>query len=186
MLATLFFCMAPAWAQARNDDLVAGSHEWEVWTGLGHSVSTSVTHTAVWNGGVRYGWVLTDLHGPGFLRGRFEYGVDAVPVFVVFQPARTAYGVSFDPFALRWNFQQRHQIMPYVEFSGGVLFTNHQTPPGESAINFTPSAEHRHQRALRPVPLERRTALSACLGRFPDLLQSRNQPASSARRNRSL
>jgi hypothetical protein len=140
VLVALFFCMAPAWAQAGNDELVAGSHGFEVWTGLGHSISKSVTHTAVWNGGVRYGWVLTDPHGPGFLRGRFEYGVDAVPVFVVFQPARTAYGVSLDPFALRWNFQERRRIMPYVEFSGGVLFTNHQVPPGASAINFTPSA----------------------------------------------
>ena len=144
VLAALFFCIAPAWAQAGyqtgNDDLAAGSHGFEVWTGVGHSISKSVTRTAVWNGGVRYGWVLTDLHGPGFLRGRFEYGVDAIPVFVVFQPARTAYGVGLDPFALRWNFQQRRRIMPYLEFSGGVLFTNHQTPPGESAINFTPSA----------------------------------------------
>lgn len=141
LLAALAFCVAPACAQTGAvDEVVAGSHEFQVWTALGHSAVSPVTHTAVWNGGLRYGWVLTDLHGPGFLRGRFEYAVDAVPVFVVFETARTAYGVSFDPFALRWNFQQRRRIMPYAELSGGVLFTNHQVPPGVNSVNFTPSA----------------------------------------------
>ena len=140
VLAAIALFKAPARAQAANEDLVAGSHGFEVWTGIGHSISRSVTHTAVWNGGIRYGWVLTDPHGPGFLRGRFEYGVDAVPVFVVFQPARTAYGISFDPFSLRWYFLQHRSVTPYADFSGGVLFTNHQVPPGVNAINFTPSA----------------------------------------------
>jgi len=48
--------------------------------------------TNVWNAGVRYGWILTDPHLPGFLNGRFELAVDAVPAFAVFQRANTAFG----------------------------------------------------------------------------------------------
>ena len=44
------------------------------------------------------------LHGPGFLKGRFEYAVDAVPVFLVFQPANTSYGAGFNPIDLKWDF----------------------------------------------------------------------------------
>jgi lipid A 3-O-deacylase len=116
-----------------------GAHEFELWTGGGPGTSGGVSGTGVWNAGARYGWVLTGPHGPGLLRGRFEYAVDAAPVFVVFQPGGTAYGVSFDPFAFKWNFDTRGRIVPYAEMSGGVLFTNRQVPAGMSRINFTPS-----------------------------------------------
>ena len=64
-------------------------HEMEVWTGAGGDPigTPGVTlGNSIWNLGVRYGWVLTDPHGPGFLRGRFEYAVDAIPALMVFQP----------------------------------------------------------------------------------------------------
>ncbi|HEX3377104.1 MAG TPA: acyloxyacyl hydrolase, partial [Candidatus Acidoferrales bacterium] len=78
--------------------------------------------------------------GPKFMRGRFEYAVDAIPVFVVFQPTGTAYGAAIDPFALIWNFDTHGRFVPYVDLDGGVLFTNTQVPAGTSRINFTPSA----------------------------------------------
>ena len=59
--------------------------------------------------GLRYGWILTRPHGPGFLKGRFEYALDAVPAFLVFQPANTAFGVGFNPLNLKWNFATRGQ-----------------------------------------------------------------------------
>src|SRR5215469_6359197 len=71
-----------------------GGNEVQIWTGGGHSVSGGTKNTGVFNAGLRYGWILTDPHVPGFLRGRFEYAVDAVPVFLVFQPANTAYGAG--------------------------------------------------------------------------------------------
>src|ERR1700752_4149720 len=81
-----------------------GGNEVQIWAGGGHSVSGGRGHIGVFNAGLRYGWILTDPHLPGFLRGRFEYAVDAVPVFVVFQPTNTAYGAAMNPFALVWHF----------------------------------------------------------------------------------
>jgi lipid A 3-O-deacylase len=117
----------------------AGGHELQVWTGGGHGLNGSTSDTGVWNLGLRYGWVLTDPVGPGFLRGRFEYAVDVVPVFWVFQRTGTAYGFGLNPFALKWNFDTRRNVAPYVDIGGGTLFTNNQTPPGTSRVNFTTS-----------------------------------------------
>jgi lipid A 3-O-deacylase len=112
-------------------------NEIEIWTAGGHGTNGSTQHTGVWTAGFRYGWVITAPHGPGLLRGRFEYAVDAVPVFVVFQPTNTAYGAAVNPFALIWNFDTNGRVVPYIELGGGVLFTNTQVPPGTSRINFT-------------------------------------------------
>jgi hypothetical protein len=87
-----------------------------------------------------HGWILTAPHGPGFLKGRFEYAVDAVPAFVVFQPANTAYGFGLNPLGLKWNFATRETVVPYVELGGGTLFTTHTVPAGTSSVNFTSSA----------------------------------------------
>jgi hypothetical protein len=107
------------------------------WTTGGHGTNGSTQHTGVWTAGFRYGWILTEPHGPSFLRGRFEYAVDAVPVFVVFQPSNTAYGAAVNPFALIWDFDTHGRVVPYIDLGGGVLFTNTQVPAGTSRINFT-------------------------------------------------
>lgn len=117
-----------------------GGHEIQIWTGGGHSVSGGRGETDAFNAGLRYGWILTGSHLPGFLRGRFEYTVDAVPVFLVFQPANTAYGVGFNPLGLKWNFERHGRLSPYLELGGGVLFTNHSVPTYTNDVNFTPSA----------------------------------------------
>ena len=116
-----------------------GGHEIQLWTGGGHSVPGGTKNTGVWNLGVRYGWILTRPHGPGFLKGRFEYAVDAVPVFLVFQPANTSYGAGFNPIDLKWDFATRGSVVPYLEIDGGTLFTNHTVPTGTNAVNFTTS-----------------------------------------------
>ena len=134
---SLFLVLSFAVAQDRPEE---GGHELEVWTGGGHSVPGGTKDTGVWNAGVRYGWILTAPHGPGFLSGRFEYAVDAVPVFVVFQRANTAYGAGVNPFALKWIFATRGSAQPYIELNGGTLFTSHEVPTGTSTINFTSSA----------------------------------------------
>ena len=116
-----------------------GGNELQVWTGGGHGLNGSTSDTGVWNLGVRYGWVLTDVVGPGPLRGRFEYAVDVVPVFLLTQRNGTAYGIGLNPFALTWNFASSHRVTPYVDLGGGTLFTNTQVPPGTSRVNFTTS-----------------------------------------------
>ena len=117
-----------------------GGHELQVWTGGGHSVPGGTKNTSVWNAGFRYGWILTAPHGPGFLNGRFEYAVDAVPAFVVFQPRNTAYGAGVNPLGLKWIFATRGDVAPYLELGGGTLFTSHEVPTGTSTVNFTSGA----------------------------------------------
>lgn len=119
---------------------VEGAREFEIWAAGGHSVPGGAVRTGVFNAGLRYGWILTGPHLPSIFRGRFEYAVDAVPVFLVFQPANTAYGVSFSPLGLKWNFERHGRLSPYLELGGGLLFTDHMVPAFTSRVNFTPSA----------------------------------------------
>jgi lipid A 3-O-deacylase len=123
-----------------QDGPEAGGNEIEIWTTGGHGTNGITQNTGVWTAGFRYGWILTEPHGPGFLRGRFEYALDAVPVFVVFQPTNTAFGAALDPLALKWNFNAHGRVVPYAELAGGVLFTNVEVPSGTSTINFTSAA----------------------------------------------
>jgi len=118
----------------------AGASEIEVWTSGGHSVPGGHSDTGIWNAGLRYGWVLTYPHGPGFLKGRFEYAIDAVPAYLIFQPKNTVYGVGLNPLNLKWNFATRGRIAPYLELSGGTLFTSAKVPPQTSSVNFTSGA----------------------------------------------
>jgi hypothetical protein len=117
-----------------------GGHEVQVWAGGGHSVPGGTARTGIFDVGLRYGWVITGAHLPGILRGRFEYTVDAVPAYLVFQPANTAYGVGFNPLGLKWNFERRGRLSPYFALGGGVMFSNHNVPTYTNKVNFTPSA----------------------------------------------
>lgn len=137
LAALLLFSTTCVCAQAGPE---RGGNEVEIWAGGGHSVPGGTKNTSALNAGLRYGWILTDPHLPGFLRGRFEYAVDAVPVFLVFQPANTAYGVGFDPLGLKWNFERRGRISPYLELTGGTLFTDHNVPTGTNTVNFMDQA----------------------------------------------
>lgn len=116
---------------------VEGGHELQVWTGGGHGTNGSQSSDGVWNVGLRYGLILTAPHGPGFLRGRLEYAVEAVPVFLVVQKTNTAYGAGVNPFAFKWLLDTRRSVVPYFEIGGGTLFTNAKVPPGTSQVNFT-------------------------------------------------
>ncbi len=130
-------CACAAVAQNGPD---VGGREIGVWAGGGHSVSGGTSKTGVFSTGLRYGWILTGIHGPGFLKGQFEYAVDAVPIFLVFQPANTAFGMGLSPLTLKWDLVRRGRFVPYFELGGGVLVTNHEVPTGTSSINFTPGA----------------------------------------------
>lgn len=116
---------------------VEGGHELQVWTGGGHGTNGSQSSDGVWNVGLRYGLILTKPHGPGFLRGRLEYAVEAVPVFLVVQKTNTAYGAGVNPFAFKWALDTRRSVVPYFEIGGGTLFTNVKVPSGTSQVNFT-------------------------------------------------
>ena len=129
-------CSSAVYAQAGPEK---GGNEVELWTGGGHAVKGVASDTGIWTVGGRYGWVLTGPRGPGFLRGNFEYAVDAVPLFWVFQPGGTAYGVAIDPFVVKWNIATIGRIVPYLDLDAGALLTSRQIPRGTSRDNFTTS-----------------------------------------------
>jgi hypothetical protein len=135
VILLLFAASAPAQVGPQQ-----GGSEIQVWTAGGHSVSGGRGNTGIFDAGLRYGWVLLDSHGLGFLRGRFEYAIDAVPLYLIFQRRNTAYGIGVNPLNLKWNFERRGRVVPYAELSGGLLFTTHDVPAGTSSTNFTPSA----------------------------------------------
>jgi lipid A 3-O-deacylase PagL len=118
---------------------VEGGHELQVWTGGGHGINGNQSGDGVWNVGLRFGLILTAPHGPGFLRGRLEYAIDAVPIFLVVQKTNTAYGAGINPFAFKWALDTHKSVVPYLELGGGTLFTNTKVPEGTSRINFTSS-----------------------------------------------
>ena len=117
-----------------------GGHELQFWTGGGGpSLSGGVHDISIWNAGVRYGWILTEALGPKGLRGRFEYAVDAIPIFWFFQPGGNAYGTGLSPITLKWNFDAGSRVVPYVEANGAFVITTRATPPGVSNLNFASS-----------------------------------------------
>ena len=138
-LLACLLAVSPHSARAQAGPAPDDSKELQIWTGGGHGLNGSNASTGVWNVGLRYGWILTDPAGPGLLKGRFEYAVDVVPVFLVVQRTGNAYGVGLHPFALKWNFVPRHNVMPYIDIGGGTLFSNEKVPPGTSHVNFTTS-----------------------------------------------
>jgi hypothetical protein len=116
------------------------SSELQLWTGGGAGINGSTSGTGVWNLGLRYGRILTDPHGPGFLRGQLEYALDAVPAWVIVQKTNTAYGAGVNPFAFKWILANPKKVKPFFEIEGGTLFTNTKVPEGTSQVNFTTSA----------------------------------------------
>jgi Lipid A 3-O-deacylase (PagL) len=137
IIAALLIAVTVCGAQTGPEE---GGHEVQIWASGGHSVAGGRGNTGAFNAGLRYGWIITGPHLPGFLRGRFEYAVDAVPVFLIFQPANTAYGVGFDPLGLKWNFERHGRLSPYLELTGGVVRTNQNVPTGTNTVNFMDQA----------------------------------------------
>jgi lipid A 3-O-deacylase len=134
----VLFC-GLAGAQTASNPLDGQPWDFGIWGGGGFSVPGGTKDTHMFNVGVRVGKVLTGDHGPGFVRGNFEWSADAVPVYYILQPARSAqnaYAAGFNPLNLKWNFTHSATTIPYLEIGGGVLFSNHQVPGGTNDVNF--------------------------------------------------
>ena len=118
-----------------------GAYELQFWSALGDGlrIAKSNPNGRFWNVGLRFGYVVSAEHGPGLLRGRFEYVADVVPLIKFYLPGQTVSGAGIIPVGAKWDFVTRHRIAPYFELNGGGLFTNHAVPQGASTFNFTAS-----------------------------------------------
>ena len=140
MRVSAVFCLLAIGVTAVAQETVGSSHagarEIEIWAQGGKGVSGRTSFTGVFDAGARFGWILTNPHGPGFLRGNFEYAVDLIPIYTIFQE-NTVYGGGFNPVVLKWNFAHGGRLSPYAEIHGGTLFTTSEVPLGTSNVNFT-------------------------------------------------
>lgn len=138
LLLTMCVGLCVSAAAAQNADAIrTGAWELGVWTEGGFSVPGGTKDTQIMNAGFRAGKVLTPEIGPGLLRGKFEYAVDVVPVYVVFQKT-TVYGAGFNPVVFKWNFTHgNRRMVPFFELAGGTLFSQSDVPAGTNTVNFT-------------------------------------------------
>lgn len=130
-------------------------HPWNWGAFFGGGFSAAVTPSSAYlNAGLRAGKVLTEPHGPGLLRGQFEYSAELMPwwqgrtqrferfnlyatddpdIAALKGPYETggAYnGISITPILLRWDFATNmRRILPFVQGGGGLIWTNHKFPP---------------------------------------------------------
>ncbi|MFB3813440.1 MAG: acyloxyacyl hydrolase [Terriglobales bacterium] len=130
-------------ASAQQPEVKNRGTEIGVWAGGGTGLGRSTSFQFA-NAGVRLGKVLTGEHGPGFLRGNFEYAADVMPLYLVFQDGsvpgnrQTVYGGSVAPLILKWNFTSGKRVVPWIAIEEGAIFTSKDVPAGDtSTVNFS-------------------------------------------------
>jgi lipid A 3-O-deacylase len=104
------------------------------------------------------GRTMTPIVHAGPLTGRFEYGVNVLPLWQAYTPAAhtdlvtvgettvqerigggTFTGASVTPVVFRWNLAPHsHRFMPWGQASAGVLYTTHKFPPTIEVPEGTP------------------------------------------------
>ncbi len=121
--------------------VVRGATEWSASASAARGITVLQSR-----GGERYlttqlawGRVLTDLRGPRWARGRFQWSVEIIPIFSQWSTGR-ARGVGLSPLAWRWNFAPGGRLAPYVEAGGGALWTSAPIPDATTGSNFTAHA----------------------------------------------
>jgi len=133
VLLGLMFCSC---THVFGQEIGNGAREFEFFAQGGHSVSGGTGDTGVFDAGARYGFGLFKLG-----RGSLQYEIEFIPICVLSQPVKNAYGVSFTPFDLKYNFRRNAaHVVPFIELGGGVLFTNNDVPAGTNSVNFAPQA----------------------------------------------
>jgi len=138
MRSLAVLCLLCGLASAQTSKPLDGK-PWDfgLWAGGGFSVPGGTSDTHVMNAGARFGKVLTADHGGEFVRGNFEWSADVIPIYYIWQPGpNNAYAAGFNPVNLKWNFTNSAKTVPYLEFGGGVLFSNHEVPFNTSNTNF--------------------------------------------------
>ena len=111
--------------------------EWQVGGGYAWSIDLLQSE-----GGRRYvpvtvSWgrdVMRDA-GPGWLRGRLMWAVEAMPLYWQYAPTTTA-GVAVSPLVWRWRFVPRRRAAAFAELAVSGLFTGDPVPEGTESANF--------------------------------------------------
>ncbi|MGE3273775.1 MAG: acyloxyacyl hydrolase [Vicinamibacterales bacterium] len=83
-----------------------------------------------------WGRILSAPHGPGFLRGQFEWAMEATPLFWQYDPSRV-YAFAFTPLIWRWNFTPSGRVAPYFEIAGGGIWSSDPLPARTTTANWT-------------------------------------------------
>lgn len=107
--------------------------------GSSHDLWGGVDHVSIFSLGGRFGYVLNDPKGPGFLKGNLEVAGELLPLFRVSLTDAATYGVAMTVLG-RHYFMPSSSWRPYVVLGFGLLSTKDGVPARASPINLTPQA----------------------------------------------
>ncbi len=171
------FTVQPPFRQ--RTPLSTGTTEWMV--GAGPAFGMQLFHSV---GGHRYvlqtlswGRVLTEPHGPGWLRGRFELAFEVVPIYGQYDP-RSTYGFGITPLMWRWNFEPRQKLASFVEAGWRRAVDSRRGPGAHDNLELHRARQLRHPLLHQPVTHDQcGLSLSPHLERQPARAESRRQRA---------
>ena len=122
---------------AVHSPVAKGASEWGLTTGGAFGLPGGAMSRGLWMLNLRWGRVLTGVHGPGPLRGTLEYALEVVPVMVVRQ-STAVFGGGFNPMLFQYNFVANRKFVPFIQAGAGTLVTDRTVPARSSEFNFTP------------------------------------------------